>query len=76
MVKSDEPVAGAMQRPADEPIPMPCPACGSMPNDIYRSINDFERGRQQGMKQERALWELAESSREIGDVELPAGRSR
>ena len=27
----------------------------------------FEEGRQQGMKQERALWKLAESSQEIGD---------
>ena len=26
----------------------------------------FEKGRQQGMKQERALWELSKSSQEIG----------
>ena len=26
---------------------------------------EFERGRQQGMKQERALWELARTSQEI-----------
>ena len=26
----------------------------------------FEKGRQQGMKQERALWELAKTSQELG----------
>ena len=26
----------------------------------------FEKGRQQGMKQERALWELSKSTQEIG----------
>lgn len=26
----------------------------------------FEKGRQQGMKQENALWKLAETSRDIG----------
>jgi endonuclease III len=26
----------------------------------------FEKGRQQGMKQERALWKLAETSQELG----------
>ena len=27
----------------------------------------FEKGRQQGMKQEHALWQLAKTSQEIGD---------
>ncbi len=34
----------------------------------YREViteNDFEAGRQLGMKQERALWELAASTQEI-----------
>ena len=40
----------------------PAPAAQSEPP---APSEEFERGRQQGMKQERALWELAASSQEI-----------
>jgi hypothetical protein len=29
----------------------------------------FEKGRQQGMKQERALWELSKITQELGPIE-------
>jgi hypothetical protein len=43
-------------------------------DDESNEVNDlvkfaqlaFEKGRQQGMKQERALWELAKSTQELG----------
>lgn len=41
---------------------------GNEINDLVKFAQIiFEKGRQQGMKQERALWELAKTSQEIGD---------
>ena len=39
--------------------------CGADPSAIEAVELAFEAGRQQGMKQERALWELAKTSQEL-----------
>ena len=41
---------------------------GNEINDLVKFAQIiFEKGRQQGMKQERALWKLAKTSQEIGE---------
>jgi hypothetical protein len=67
-------------QPEAEPAPAPAddvhscslycdrPACIKAQRDQMRDAapaDEFERGRQQGMKQERALWELSRSTQEI-----------
>ena len=44
---------------------------GNEINDLVKFAQIiFEKGRQQGMKQERALWELAKTSQELGGYDL------
>lgn len=44
---------------------------GNEINDLVKFAQIiFEKGRQQGMKQEHALWQLAKTSQEIGGYDL------
>ena len=52
-----------------------CPGTGSgraAPAEPTELPDEFERGRQQGMKQEHALWELMRNSEEIEALKAPA----
>jgi hypothetical protein len=42
---------------------------------VERLSAEFERGRQQGMQQERALWELAKSTQEIETQTDPSAQA-
>ena len=55
---------GEVQMTKDELLSL-LRVCGADPSAIDAVELAFEAGRQQGMKQERALWELAKTSQEL-----------